>query len=133
MSHFTEMKTKLKELDRVIQVAKKRGYEVIEAKSQEVLQAQGFMEDKIDALAVIKTSTRYEIAVTRDDEGNLQFTADWNLIEKTSDLREEGFVQEICQNYALSTIEEMAERNGFTMGELEVAEDGSIEVDVSQW
>jgi len=133
MSHFTQTQTNLTELDRVLKAAKNLGFEVVQDQEGEQLYAMGFMEEKTEAIAVIKSGTRYDIGVVRNEEGKLEFTADWELIKKTGSVNQEEFQQQIQQQYALVTIQEMAEEQGLSMDEPQVAEDGSIEVAVSQW
>jgi hypothetical protein len=132
VSHFTELKTRLTNLDRVLESARKLGFEVEESQGQPV-QARGFMGETFEALAVIRTGTRYDIGVLAGEDGNLQFSADWDLLEKVGSLRQEDFQNKIQQQYALCTIQEVAREQGLSVDEPHVAEDGSLEVTVTQW
>lgn len=132
MSHFTEVKTKLDNFERVVAAARRLGNEVLEAETQPLI-AQGFMENTMEADAVIKTGYRYDIAIQKNEAGEAELVADWELLEKVGKMKQDEYVNKLKQQYSLLAIEETAEEQGLSIGETHVAADGSIEVTVNQW
>ena len=126
------MNTNMNDLTRAIKAAQRLNLEVLQS-SGTPLYAKGFMGEQIEALAVIRTGTRYDIGIVREADGTIGLEADWDLIEKTSDLRKETLIQKLKQQYALLTVEETAKAQGLSLSTPVIAEDGSIEVTVNQW
>src|SRR5688572_11596435 len=118
MSHFTQMTTKMTNLERLVQAARRRNFEVIESEAGVPLLAQGFMENQTEALAVIKTGSRYDIAVQRNAEGNLELVADWELLSKVTDLNSDSLAKSLRQEYAQVTVEELAAEQGLSITEV---------------
>src|SRR5690349_19074225 len=71
MSHFTEIKTQIKDIAALSAACKELGLELVQNS-----EARGYYENKIKGDYVIKLNSSYDIAVNKQADGTYGFTAD---------------------------------------------------------
>lgn len=129
MSHFTQVKTKLKDRS-ILQAALKRmGHTVVEG--EEGRTVRGFMGETQPADFKVLTDTHYDIGFNIDAAGGYSLVGDWELLPKVSGIDAEGFLASVKREYAREAILRTAAERGY---EVQVEEkDGNLEMVVVQW
>jgi hypothetical protein len=128
MSHFSTVKTELRQLDPLVQALKDMGY----APEQGERSVRGYQGQTVTA----------DLAVTMPVGGDLGFR--WNAksgaYELVTDLDLwkqqipiERFLAKLTQRYALNTVLAATANEGFQVAEQTRAQDGSIELVVTRW
>lgn len=128
MSHFTQVKTQLKESTVLKRALARLGYAVVEG--EEGQQVRGFMGDTQAAEFKIRTSTHYDIGFARDAQGGYALVGDWELLPKVSGIVQAEFLKNIKREYARETILEQAAARGYEVQTEE--KDGVLELVVVQ-
>ena len=127
MSHFSEIKTKMDQLDMVQKTCAALGL-VCEFDPQG-LPIRGFMGDTVTAEIRIGTGTTYDIGLRKSAAGQYEFVADFEVLDK---MPESALKQKIIQKYAHLQVRHSLEEQGYAVEE-EVQKDGTIQMVVSQW
>ena len=128
MSHFSTVKTELRQLEPLVQSLKDLGY----SPDQDLRTVRGYRGQIVTA----------DLAISLDNGGDLGFR--WNeqtgAYELVTDLdlwRQnipiERFLSKLTQRYALNTILKVSGTEGFQVAEQLVKQDGSIELVVTRW
>ena len=128
MSHFSTVKTELRQLEPLVQALEDLGF-IPDHGEQPV---RGYRGQTVTA----------DLAVAIDDGGDLGFR--WNAqtgaYELVTDLDLwkqnipfERFLAKLTQRYALNTILKASDSEGFQVAEEQVKQDGSIELVVTRW
>jgi len=128
MSHFSTVKTELRQLDPLVQALKDMGYPPEQGKRP----VRGYQGQTVTA----------DLAVTMQVGGDLGFR--WNAqsgaYELVTDLDLwkqqipiERFLAKLTQRYALNTVLAATANEGFQVAEQTQAQDGSIELVVTRW
>lgn len=77
MSHWTEIKTQIKNLNAARAACREIGVELICAAPGQKVQARGYAGNTIAADAVIKLKGPYDVALTREANGSYAMKCDW--------------------------------------------------------
>ena len=128
MSHFSTVKTELRQLDPLVQALKDMGY----SPEQGERSVRGYQGQTVTA----------DLAVTMQVGGDFGFR--WNAqsgaYELVTDLDLwkqqipiERFLAKLTQRYALNTVLAATANEGFQVAEQTRAQDGSIELVVTRW
>ena len=128
MSHFSTVKTELRQLDPLVQALNDMGF----SPEQGARQVRGYQGQTVTA----------DLAVTMQVGGDLGFR--WNAksgsYELVTDLDLwkqqipiERFLAKLTQRYALNTVLAATANEGFQVAEQTQAQDGSIELLVTRW
>ena len=128
MSHFSTVKTELRQLAPLVQALKDLGY----SPDQGERPVRGYRGQTVTA----------DLAVAMDNGGDLGFR--WNektgAYELVTDLDlwkqtipVERFLSKLTQSYALNTVLKASGIEGFQVAEQQVKQDGSIELVVTRW
>ena len=128
MSHFSTVKTELRQLDPLVQALKDMGF----PPEQGARAVRGYQGQTVTA----------DLAVTMQVGGDLGFR--WNAksgsYELVTDLDLwkqqipiERFLAKLTQRYALNTVLAATSNEGFQVAEQTQAQDGSIELVVTRW
>jgi len=129
MSHFTQVKTKLKDRTCLTKALSNLGHTVVEG--TEGQQVRGFFGDVQPAEFKILTDTHYDIGFAQDAEGNYSLVGDWELLPKVSGIKQDAFLASVKREYAREAIMQTAAQQGY---EVQVEEkDGNLEMVVVQW
>ena len=132
MSHFTAVKTTIKDLTCLIRALKDLNYEFTEATAEQLVRVRGYQGQTTDALLSIHASKTYDIGVKQTAEG-FEFVADWWGVETTRGVNEEEFIQKVTQRYSYHKVMDEIKKRGFTIESEEVNEEEQIQVRVRTW
>ena len=128
MSHFSTVKTELRQLEPLVQALKDLGY----SPDQGERPVRGYRGQTVTA----------DLAVAMDNGGDLGFrlnektgayelVTDLDLWKQTIPV--ERFLSKLTQRYALNTGLKASGIEGFQVAEQQVKQDGSIELVVTRW
>lgn len=132
MSHFTTVKTKLKDVICIKQALEDLGYEFVEAKSAEQrVKVRGYQNETALADICIKASKTYDIGLQVTENG-IELFADWWGVETTRGVSEEEFVNQLSQRYAYHKIMKEVKARGFAV-HAEEEENETIQLTVRKW
>ncbi len=129
MSHFTTVKTKIKDLQCLKQALKDLNYTYEEA--EEGVKVRGYLNQLETADLCIKASKTYDIGVRATVDG-YELLADWWGVETTRGVTEEEFVNQLTQRYAYHKVIKEVKVRGFSI-EAEEEEQNSIQLTVRKW
>ena len=129
MSHFTTVKTKLRDLQCLKQALEDLKYEFEEA--QEGVEVRGYLNQTETADISIKASKTYDIGVRSTVDGYELF-ADWWGVETTRGVTEEEFVNQLTQRYAYHKVIKEVKVRGFSIEDEEQEQD-TIQLTVRKW
>ena len=133
MSHFTSVKTKIKDLVCLQRALKDLGYAYSEASEEQLVRVLGYQGETTDAKLSIHASKTYDIGVQLTADGTYQFVADWWGVETTRGVTEEEFIQKLTQRYSYHKVMAEIKKRGFTIETEEQKEDETIQVRVRTW
>ncbi len=123
MSHFTRIKTQLRDVETVKRALGDLGYEVVENGI-----VHGYGGQKLDAELVVETGSKYDIGFRREGE-QLAMVADfWGL-----HIDRQRFLNDVSQRYAYLTVCEQAQARGWQIAEEVNQKDGSIRLVMQRW
>ncbi len=129
MSHFTTVKTKIRDMVCLKQALEDLNFEYEEA--EEGVEVRGYMGQLEKADLVIKASKTYDVGV-RQTENGIELLADWWGVETTRGLTEEEFVGQLNQRYAYHKVIKEVKARGFSL-EQEEEENETIQLTVRKW
>lgn len=129
MSHFTTVKTKIKDLVRLKLAVEDLGLILVE--SEELMEVRGYQGNVEKSHLIIKATDHYDIGVQQTQEG-YTFVADWWGIEMETGLKEKQWVDKLTQRYSYHKVLAEITQRGFTLEE-EVSEEGEIRLTVRRW
>lgn len=130
MSHFTEIKTSLKNQKHLSKALENLACSF--EYNPEGCQVMGFYGDSITAEFSIKTETDYDLGLRKNSEGHYEFVADFEMLEAHK-VDVESLQNQIQQQYSLVQVKEKLSEQGFELNEQTVDQDGNIQLMVSQW
>ena len=128
MSHFSTVKTELRQLEPLVKALEDMGY----APDQGERPVRGYRGQTVTA----------DLAIAVQEGGDIGFR--WNSASKSYELVTdldlwkqqipvERFLSKLTQRYALNTVLAATAKEGFQVAEQTQAEDGSIELVVTRW
>ena len=129
MSHFTTVKSKIKDMVCLRQALEDLNFEYEEAK--EGVQVRGYMGQLEKADMVIKASKTYDVGVRMTEQG-VELLADWWGVETTRGLTEQEFVNQLTKRYAYHKVIKEIQARGFSL-EQEEEENETIQLTVRKW
>ncbi|MBE9136977.1 DUF1257 domain-containing protein [Nodosilinea sp. LEGE 07088] len=128
MSHFSQIKTKIRNLDSLKVALSDLGADW-KAGPCEV---RGYQGQTQSADVVIAQDNGYDIGFRRNPE-----TSDYELVADLQywkqPLTVEGFLSQVTQRYAYNTVLSETSNQGFQLAEEQVREDGSVRLVVQRW
>lgn len=136
MSHFTRIKTQIKDKEVLVRCLKELGYQV---HSQSKIRGYGRRREKIEL--AVRMDAGYDIGFVRNIGGTFSIVADWwgvtgtNQRDFSTRLQEqfEEVERKIRREYALKTVLEQTQQQGFSLVEQEEQRNGSIHIVVRRW
>jgi hypothetical protein len=129
MSHFTTVKTKLRDLTCVKRAAEDLGLVLVE--SETPVEVRGFQGAIEKSNLMIKATEHFDIGLNQTAEG-VELMADWWGIEMETGLKEKDWVDRFNQRYAYHKVIKEVKSRGFTLEE-ELEEDGELKLTVRKW
>jgi len=128
MSHFSQIKTKIRNLD-ALKVALTDLGAAWRSGPGDVRGYQGQTER---AEVVIPQDNGYDIGFRQNaDTKDYELVADLQYWQQP--LTVEGFLRQVTQRYAYNTVLTQATQQGFQLTEEQVREDGSVRLVVQRW
>ena len=129
MSHFTCIKTKIKERPYLIEALQVLGHEVEENKVL-VINNPSHAEEHPAFLAdvVIRNDIGFRWNKNRETYELVAELDTWDL-----DVPVQRFIDKLTQQYAVQTIVASTQEEGFVVEEKKVSNNGSIEIFVNRW
>jgi hypothetical protein len=129
VSHFTQVKTQIKDTSVLKKALNTMGLTVVEgAEGQKV---RGYFGEVQAAEFKVLTESHYDIGFIRDEHGNYAFVGDWELMPRVSGIEQTVFTHHVKREYAKEAILRTAAERGY---EVMMKENGEeIEMVVSQW
>ena len=128
MSHFSTIKTKLKNKPQLQEALEILQYDVKEDQELKVTGAHGIGHETVEAELAIGTDVGFRL---NEITGVYELVADletWN-----QPIPVERFVDKVTQQYARMTIHNQVKEMGFQVEEEWEMVDGSIELTVNRW
>ena len=122
MSHFTRVRTQLRDLDTVRQALTNLGYNV---RSGEV---RGYGRERATADVVVEVSSGYDIGFRHDGKVVSLVGDFWGLKVKPDE-----FIAKVTQQYAYVTVMNQATEQGWQVVGEDKQPDGSIKLVVERW
>ena len=129
MSHFTCIKTKIKERDYLVEALELMGHDIQE-NQQLVINNSSHAEEHPEFLAEVAIRDDIGFRLNKNT-GNYELVAEldtWDL-----DVPVERFIEKVTQQYARMTLHHTVKEEGFTVDEEWEMTDNSIELTVSRW
>lgn len=129
MSHFTTVKTKLRDLDCVKRAAEDLGLMLVE--SETPVEVRGFQGATEKSNLMIKATEHFDIGLKQTADG-VELMADWWGIEMETGLKEKDWVDRFNQRYAYHKVIKEVKSRGFALEE-ESEENGELKLTVRKW
>jgi hypothetical protein len=134
MSHFTKVKTELKNLLMLKQTLDDLNLNYVEADAENQIQIKGWNNEEEEVLMEIKTGGPYSIGVVKNNETNsYEFIADWWGVEMYLEKTQEEFVNQLSQKYAYNTVIEKIQAKGYDISTEEVDEENNLRIVLRKW
>jgi hypothetical protein len=122
MSHFTRIRTQLRDIKTVKRALEDLDYTV----ETGTIRGYGGQQDRADL--VVKTDTKYDIGFRQEGQEVVMVADFWGLR-----VDRKAFLDQVSQRYAYLTIMDQAETQGWQMMTEEVQPDGSIRLVMQRW
>ncbi len=133
MSHFTSVKTKIRDLVCLTRALKDLGYNFTQAEEHQAVTVKGYQGQTTDAVVSVHASKTYDVGVKLTADGTYEFVADWWGVETTRGVTEEEFIKKLTQRYSYHKVMEEIKKRGFTIESEEAKQDETIQVRVRTW
>ncbi|HEY9879606.1 MAG TPA: DUF1257 domain-containing protein [Leptolyngbyaceae cyanobacterium] len=128
MSHFSQIKTKIRNLESLQAALTDLGTEWKVGPSQ----VRGYQGQTQVAEVLIEQDNGYDIGFRRNPE-----TSDYELVADLQywkqPLTVDGFLNQVTQRYAFHTVINESSKKGFQVAEQQLNSDGSIRLVVQRW
>jgi Protein of unknown function (DUF1257) len=122
MSHFTRVRTQLRNLETVKQALAELGYSVTEGS------VHGYRGNEVDADLIVQINDSYDIGFRQEADQIVMVADFWGLR-----IDREEFLKTLSQKYAYLTIMEQAQSQGWQAMNEELQPDGSIRLVMQRW
>ena len=132
MSHFTKCELKLTNLAALKAALKDLEMDFEEAAEHQHVVVRGSRGDTIKGKLKINMG-QYDIGLIENQDGTLEFTADWWGVETTKGVSQAEFEQAVNQKYQYHNVKMACEEKGYAVEEELNEEDGSIRLVVRKW
>ena len=127
MSHFSTIKTKIKEKDQLLEALNLLGYWAEDTNELKVTGKHAIDHPKVKADIVVTNSIGFRLT----KEGTYELVTDLQTWEENIPV--ERFIDKITQQYARMTIHSTVKEMGLAVDEEWEMDDNSIELTVTQW
>ena len=128
MSHFTEVKTKIKCLVTLKKVIEEMGFSFREGERH----VRGYQGELTEAEMVIDTKSSFDIGVVKTVDG-YGLVGDWEMLQVRAGIEKDEFLNTLNKKYAYSKILEEVQKQGYNVVEEEENEQQVVRVRVRRW
>ena len=125
MSHFTTIKTVVRDQAVLEDTLRELHYSFQVGES---LPIRGYQEANAYGQVVIDTGSEYDIGFQRQQDQSFSVCADWWGVQKDTDIKQEGFLQELNQRYSHIAVKNQVLEHGYLIEEETVLENGEIDL-----
>ena len=137
MSHFTSIRTRIKDLDVLKKCLANMGYSIREGRQK----LAGYSDQKTKVDLLVKMPQGYDIGFRKGPDGTWEIVADWWGVKgvRGEELRRnlersfEEMEKEIKRRYAMEKVVKETHRMGFSVVEQRQAEDRTIKLVVRRF
>jgi hypothetical protein len=133
VSHFTSVKTKIRDLVCLERALKDLGYTFSKAENDQLVSVRGYQGETTDAVLSIHASKTYDVGVKLTADGTHEFVADWWGVETTRGVEEKEFIQKLTQRYSYHKVIAEIRKKGYTIDTEEQRDDETIQIRVRTW
>ena len=127
MSHFSTIKTKIKEKPQLIEALNLLGYWAEENKELKVTGQHAINHPTVDAEVLVTKNIGFRLT----EEGTYELVTDLELWEEKIPVAR--FIDKVTQQYARMTIHDAVKQQGLAVAEEWEMDDNSIELTVTMW
>ena len=128
MSHFSTVKTELRQLEPLVQALNDLGY----SPDQGERPVRGYRGQTVTADLAVSMDNGGDFGFRMNEKtGAYELVTDLDLWKQTIPV--ERFLSKLTQRYALNTVLKASVTEGFQVAEQQVKQDGSIELVVTRW
>ncbi|MBN2735372.1 MAG: DUF1257 domain-containing protein [Spirochaetales bacterium] len=131
MSHFTKVKTKIKNIEMLKLALKTLGMSYEEAIENKKVIVKGWEKNNLEADLSINPGCSYGIAVNKVND-EYELNADWWAIETYTGKTQEDLINKIEKQYAYETIMDKIKQQGYSVVTEEESKD-QIKLVVRRW
>ena len=128
MSHFSTIKTKLKNKPQLVEALELLQYEVKEDQELRVTGSHGIGHETVEAEVAIGTDIGFRMHPVTGEYELVTDLETWN-----QPIPVERFIDKVNQQYARMTVYNTVKKMGFQVEEEWEMEDNSIELTVTRW
>ncbi len=128
MSHFTEVKTKLKCLVTIKKAIEKMGFTI----KENVTHVRGYQGQLHEAELVIDTKSSFDIGVVKTVDGYAMI-GDWEMLQVRAGVEQEDFMGQLNRSYAYEKVMDEVKKRGYTVVEETTSEQQHVTVRVRKW
>ena len=128
MSHFTKIKTLIREREVLCDALRDLHYQFREG---ERVTVNGYLNNTETAEVVVNTGCKYDIGFQRQGDGVYAAVADWDWgirREALPRFHQDAFLGEINQKYAHLNVRREVKAKGYTIEQENVLDNGEIEL-----
>ncbi len=126
MSHFSNIKTKIRNLTSLKSALNDMGIDWKEGSSP----VRGYQGQTRNAAVVVEQDNNYDIGFSWNGS-EYELVADLQYWKQP--LTVDGFLRQVTQRYAYHTVVETTNKQGFNISEEQKNDDGSIRLVVQRW
>ena len=127
MSHFSTIKTKIKEKDQLLEALNLLGYWAEDTNELKVTGQHAIDHPRVKADIVVANSIGFRLT----EEGTYELVTDLQTWEENIPV--ERFIDKVTQQYARMVIHSAVKEMGLVVDEEWEMDDNSIELTVTQW
>jgi hypothetical protein len=120
MSHFTRIRTQIREREHLAQALRDLHYQFQEGEN---LVVRGYMGGQERAEVVVNTGSNYDIGFQRKAE-EYEVVADWWGVQGNTRIRQQTFVEQVSRQYAYNLIKAQAREEYLLIEEEQELENG---------
>lgn len=129
MSHFTQIKTKITDLECLKSALEDLHYSYAEGDVK--VSAWRGRAEKVDL--VVDTGAPYGIGFKKNEDGLYEVVADWWGVQTRTGISQQRFLARLNQRYAYHKVLTEVRNRGFTVAEDETMADNTIKLVVRKW
>lgn len=126
MSHFTQVRTKLRDLEALKLALGDVGATVAEG------EVRGYAGQARQAAVVARLPGRYDVGFVPGPQG-LEAIADWSELRRVEGLQQEAWLAKLTQRYAYHLVLAEAQKQGFTLAQEHQGQDATLQLTLRRW
>lgn len=122
MSHFSKVKTQIKDKSILISALKELEYTV-----KENTMIKGYQGKTLKGDVVVKTGGAYDVGFVNEND-NFNMIADWWGLRKIIGIGEKAFLNKVQKEYTVQKVLKEAKRKGYRVQSRKIEETGEVKL-----